>query len=288
MPGSTLVMKKDPIGETLWQKSTFQMFLLFSKSQKNWISNLDIIKNPKVQNAVNVLSFSDIFSAWFSAWISANSSTDKSLNVIESCFDPVFSSCVWSQTSELEDLLEDLQSGAQQQQLFSGQPPVRRPASSSTSSSSVPPGSSVDKQSIISDILQMTDSSGSSPPTQHRAFPPIGPAGTSANTFILEYMHTKLYITHKINKNFFLPAGFNGARPGQPGRGAAPVRSTSLDGSMGPNPNAGRPFPPQHRNNGPYSILQQQQQGMMGSHAGMANQAAMANPGQTGEEIVSC
>ncbi|XP_070774696.1 nuclear receptor coactivator 2-like [Enoplosus armatus] len=156
------------------------------------------------------------------------------------------------QTSELEDLLEDLQSGGQQQ-LFVSQPPVRRPASSSSSSSSVPPGSSVDKQTIISNILQMTDSSGSSssPPNQHRAFPPISPA-----------------------------TGFNGARPGQPGRGAPPVRSTSLDSSMGPNPNAGRPFPPQHRNNGPYSLLQQQQQqGMMGTHAGMANQAAMVNPG---------
>uniref|UniRef100_A0A3Q1C124 Nuclear receptor coactivator 2 n=1 Tax=Amphiprion ocellaris TaxID=80972 RepID=A0A3Q1C124_AMPOC len=59
------------------------------------------------------------------------------------------------QTSELEDLLEDLQSVA----------------SSSSSSSSVAPGSSVDKQTIISDILQMTDSSSS--PNQHRTFPPI-------------------------------------------------------------------------------------------------------------------
>uniref|UniRef100_A0AAQ5YHH0 Nuclear receptor coactivator 2 n=1 Tax=Amphiprion ocellaris TaxID=80972 RepID=A0AAQ5YHH0_AMPOC len=66
------------------------------------------------------------------------------------------------QTSELEDLLEDLQSVA----------------SSSSSSSSVAPGSSVDKQTIISDILQMTDSSSS--PNQHRTFPPISPAGTSA------------------------------------------------------------------------------------------------------------
>ncbi|XP_068582220.1 nuclear receptor coactivator 2-like isoform X2 [Cebidichthys violaceus] len=164
---------------------------------------------------------------------------------------------VADQTSELEDLLEDLQGGGQQQ-LFAAQPPVRGPASSSSSSSSsstsVAPGSSVDKQSIISDILQMTDSSsgggGRSPPNQHRAFPPIS------------------------------PAGFNSARPGQPGRGAPPVRIASLDGSVGPTPNAGRPFPPQHRNNGPYSLLQQQQQqGMMGTHAGMTNQAVMANPG---------
>ncbi|XP_074545194.1 nuclear receptor coactivator 2-like isoform X2 [Halichoeres trimaculatus] len=159
------------------------------------------------------------------------------------------------QTSELEDLLEDLQSGGQQQQqqqMFGAQPPVRRPATSS-SSSSVPPGSSADKQTIIGNILQMGDaiatSSSSSPPNQHRAFPPLG------------------------------PAGYNGARQIQPGRVAPPVRSGSLDGSMGPNPNAGRPFPPQHRNNAPYSLLQQQQQGMMGTHAGMANQAGMANPG---------
>uniref|UniRef100_A0AAQ5YZH2 Nuclear receptor coactivator n=1 Tax=Amphiprion ocellaris TaxID=80972 RepID=A0AAQ5YZH2_AMPOC len=80
-----------------------------------------------------------------------------------------------------------------------------------------------------------------------------------------------------------LPAGFNGSRPGQPTQGAPPIRSLSLDNSMGPNPNTARPFPPQHRNNSPYSLLQQQQQqqqqSMMGTHAGMANQAAMANTG---------
>ncbi|XP_026230550.1 nuclear receptor coactivator 2-like isoform X2 [Anabas testudineus] len=149
------------------------------------------------------------------------------------------------QTSELEDLLEDLQNGTQQQ-LCGGQPPARGPAISSSSSSSMPPGSSVDKQSIISDILQMTDSSSTSPHNRHRPFP---------------------------------PAGFNGVRPGQPGRGAPPVRSMSLDSSMVPSPT--RPFPSQHRNNSPYSLLQQQQQqqGMMGTHAGMTNPTAMANPG---------
>lgn len=83
-------------------------------------------------------------------------------------------------------------------------------------------------------------------------------------------------------------AGFSGARPGQLGRGAPPARSSSLDGGMGPNPSAGRPFPPQHRNNAPYSLLQQkqQQQGMMGTS--MASQAVMANSGQAGEEIPSC
>ncbi|KAM8849920.1 nuclear receptor coactivator 2-like isoform 3-T5 [Spinachia spinachia] len=139
------------------------------------------------------------------------------------------------QASELEDLLEDLQSGAQQQ-LFAGQPPASCPSSSAA------PGSSVDKQSIISDILQMAD--GGRSPNPHRAFPPSG------------------------------AASFNSARHGQLGRGAAPVRIASLDSSVGPN--ASRPFPPQHRNNGPYSLMQQ---GMMGAHAGMANQAVMANAG---------
>uniref|UniRef100_A0A3Q2ECM0 Nuclear receptor coactivator n=1 Tax=Cyprinodon variegatus TaxID=28743 RepID=A0A3Q2ECM0_CYPVA len=132
------------------------------------------------------------------------------------------------QPSELEDLLEDLQNSSQQQ-LFPSQPP-----SSSSSSSAVPAGSSVDKQTIISDILQMNDtSSSSSSPSQHRAFPPIGP-------------------------------------------GAPPVRSMSLDNSMGSSPT--RPLPPQHRNNGPYPL---QQQGMMGTHTSM-NQAAGPNTGLRG------
>uniref|UniRef100_A0A1A8J042 Nuclear receptor coactivator n=1 Tax=Nothobranchius kuhntae TaxID=321403 RepID=A0A1A8J042_NOTKU len=147
------------------------------------------------------------------------------------------------QASELEDLLDDLQSDDQQQHLFPTQPP-----SSSSSSSAVPPGSSVDKQTIISDILQMNDSSSS--PSQHRAFPPL------------------------------CPASFNGARLEQPSQGAPPVRSMSLDGSMGTSPT--RSFPPQHRNKAPYSLLQQQQQGMMGTHSIMSNQAGMANTGIRG------
>ncbi|XP_028987091.1 nuclear receptor coactivator 2-like isoform X2 [Betta splendens] len=146
------------------------------------------------------------------------------------------------QTSELEDLLEDLQNGGQQQQLCAAQPPARGPSSSS--SSSVQQSPSVDKASDINDFLQMTNSSSStSPHSRHRGFP---------------------------------PAGFNGARMGQPGRGAAPARTMSVDSSMVPSPT--RPFPPQHRNISPYSLLQQQQQGMMGAHTSMAN-PAMANPG---------
>ncbi|KAM4604782.1 LOW QUALITY PROTEIN: nuclear receptor coactivator 2-like [Polymixia lowei] len=159
------------------------------------------------------------------------------------------------QASELEDLLDDLQSGGQQQ-LFQGQPAARGVSSSSSSSSStsssLPPASSVDKHAIINDLLQMTDGSHASPPAgpatpaQHRAF-----SGMS-------------------------PAHFNGARLTQPARGVPPARTVSLESSMGPG--AARHLPPQHRNNGPYSLLQQQQ-GMMGTHGGVANQAAMANAG---------
>ncbi|XP_017285058.1 nuclear receptor coactivator 2 isoform X2 [Kryptolebias marmoratus] len=144
------------------------------------------------------------------------------------------------QASELEDLLEDLQNGSQQQHLFPSQPP-----SSSSSSSTVPPAASVDKQTIISDILQLNE--GSSSPTQHRTFPPVG------------------------------PASFNSARAEQPCQGAPPVRSMTLDSSMGTSPT--RPFPPQHRNNGPYLL---QQQGMMGTHPAMTNQAGVANTGIRG------
>ncbi|XP_030607204.1 nuclear receptor coactivator 2-like isoform X2 [Archocentrus centrarchus] len=156
------------------------------------------------------------------------------------------------QANELEDLLENLQSGGQEQQpLFPSQPSARGADPSSSSSSSVPPAPSVDKQTMISDILQMKDSS--SPPSQHRTFPPVG------------------------------PPSFNGARPSHSVQGAPPIRNMSLESSMGPSPNTTRPFPPQHRNNSPYSLMQQQQQqGMMGPHMGMANQAAMANTGMRG------
>ena len=83
------------------------------------------------------------------------------------------------QTSELEDLLEDLQNGAQQQQQqqqFGGPAPARRPAIPPSSSSVAAAGSSADKPAIISTLVQMSDSSSSSPPSQHRGFPPISPA----------------------------------------------------------------------------------------------------------------
>lgn len=76
--------------------------------------------------------------------------------------------CVCMQSSALEDILDDLQC-SQQQQLFSGQHqqqsrPVSLPAN-------------VDKQSIINDILQMTEnnSSPTGTNTQQKAFPGMGP-----------------------------------------------------------------------------------------------------------------
>lgn len=72
-----------------------------------------------------------------------------------------------------------------------------------------------------------------------------------------------------------MSAGFNGARAEQ--QGAPPVRSLSLDSSMGTSPT--RPFPPHHRHNAPYTLLQQQ--GMMGTHPNLANQAGAANTGRS-------
>ncbi|XP_061549515.1 nuclear receptor coactivator 2-like isoform X2 [Phycodurus eques] len=170
--------------------------------------------------------------------------------------DPAFNMA--DQTSELEDLLDDLQGSAHHHhhqhqqhhhQLFPRPPSLSRgvPASSSSSSSSsssaAPPGFSADKQNIVGDILHMMDGAHGdhgSPPPQHRAFPAISPAA---------------------------PVG--GARPGQPARGTPLGRSLSQDGI------AARPLAPQHRNsnniNNPYSLLQQQQQGMMGNHVAAAN-----------------
>ncbi|XP_061776748.1 nuclear receptor coactivator 2-like [Nerophis ophidion] len=88
------------------------------------------------------------------------------------------------QTSELEDLLEGLQGGGQQ--LFPRQPPCRGPTAASATSSSVAPGFSMDKQSIIGDILQMMDSGHGSPPPQHRAFPGQPARVTSARSTSLD------------------------------------------------------------------------------------------------------
>uniref|UniRef100_A0A8C8CJN4 Nuclear receptor coactivator n=1 Tax=Oncorhynchus tshawytscha TaxID=74940 RepID=A0A8C8CJN4_ONCTS len=141
------------------------------------------------------------------------------------------------QSSELEDILDDLQC-SQQQQLFSGQHhqqqsrPVSLPAN-------------VDKQSIINDILQMTEnnSSPTGTNTQQKAFPGMD---------------------------------FNGPRMGLPGR-VPPVRSMSLDQSNMSANGSPRPFP-LPRNSSPYSVMQQQ--AMMGNHGMLQSQANMGNAGK--------
>ncbi|XP_064189129.1 nuclear receptor coactivator 2 isoform X2 [Anguilla rostrata] len=107
----------------------------------------------------------------------------------------------------------------------------------------------VDKQSIINDILQMTGEGGPSAASlgSQKGFPGMG------------------------------PGNFSGPRPGQPGRGP-PARSVSLDMNMSSQASPGA-FPTL-RNNGPYSVMQQQ--GMMGNHGMMANQANLVGAGMRG------
>ncbi|XP_071780094.2 nuclear receptor coactivator 2 isoform X3 [Centroberyx gerrardi] len=143
------------------------------------------------------------------------------------------------QSSELDDILNDLQNA--QPQLFCEPRPVSLP-------------SAMDKQNIINDILQMSETNPSlAAQQQHRAMGPgVG------------------------------PANFAGVRPSQPVRGL-PVRSVSLDMNMSPQqPSLQYPI----RATSPYTLMQQQQQqqqqGMVGSHGMMANQANMVNTGLMG------
>ncbi|XP_074549162.1 nuclear receptor coactivator 2 isoform X3 [Halichoeres trimaculatus] len=108
--------------------------------------------------------------------------------------------------------------------------------------------SPMDKQNIINDILQMSENNPAmAAQQQHRAM------GTG-----------------------MAPTNFGGVRPGQPGRGL-PVRSVSLDMNVSPQqPSLQYPM----RATSPYTLMQQQQQqGMVGNHGMMANQAGMVNTG---------
>ncbi|XP_028288395.1 nuclear receptor coactivator 2 isoform X2 [Parambassis ranga] len=138
------------------------------------------------------------------------------------------------QSSELDDILNDLQNA--QPQLFCEPRPVSLP-------------SPMDKQNIINDILQMSETNPAMPPQQqpHRGI------GTGMG-----------------------PTNFGGVRPSQPGRGL-PVRSMSLDMNVSPQqPSLQYPI----RATSPYTLMQQQQQqGMVGNHNMMANQAGMVNAG---------
>uniref|UniRef100_A0A4W5LFM0 Nuclear receptor coactivator 2 n=1 Tax=Hucho hucho TaxID=62062 RepID=A0A4W5LFM0_9TELE len=133
-----------------------------------------------------------------------------------------------SRSSALEDILEDLQCRQHHQQQSR---PVSLPAN-------------VDKQSIINDILQMTENNSS-------------PTGTN---------------THQ---KAFPGMDFNGPRMGHLGQ-QPPVRSMSLDQSNMSAHGSPRPFPPP-RNSSPYSVMQQQ--AMMGNHGMLQNQANMGNAG---------
>uniref|UniRef100_A0A4W6DWX5 Nuclear receptor coactivator n=1 Tax=Lates calcarifer TaxID=8187 RepID=A0A4W6DWX5_LATCA len=132
-------------------------------------------------------------------------------------------------SSELDDILNDLQNA--QPQLFCEPRPVSLP-------------SPMDKQNIINDILQMSETN---------------PA------IVAQQQHRGI------------SADFGGVRPGQPGRGL-PVRSVSLDMNVSPQ-QASLQYP--IRATSPYTLMQQQQQqGMVGNHGMMANQAGMVNTGR--------
>ncbi|XP_070841812.1 nuclear receptor coactivator 2 isoform X3 [Chaetodon trifascialis] len=138
------------------------------------------------------------------------------------------------QSSELDDILNDLQNA--QPQLFCEPRPVSLP-------------SPMDKQNIINDILQMSETNPAmaAQQQQHRGI------GTGMG-----------------------PTNFGGVRPSQPGRGL-PVRSVSLDMNVSPQqPSLQYPI----RATSPYTLIQQQQQqGIVGSHGMIANQAGMVSTG---------
>ncbi|XP_075936806.1 nuclear receptor coactivator 2 isoform X4 [Anarhichas minor] len=142
------------------------------------------------------------------------------------------------QSSELDDILNDLQNA--QPQLFCEPRPVSLP-------------SPMDKQNIINDILQMSETNpgAAAQQQQHRGI------GTGMG-----------------------PTNFAGVRPGQPGRGL-PVRSVSLDMNVSPQqPSLQYPI----RATSPYTLMQQQQQqqqqqGMVGSHGMMVSTGLMAPGG---------
>uniref|UniRef100_A0A6Q2XDQ5 Nuclear receptor coactivator n=1 Tax=Esox lucius TaxID=8010 RepID=A0A6Q2XDQ5_ESOLU len=152
------------------------------------------------------------------------------------------------QSSELEDILDDLQC-SQQQQLFSSQQQQQQQQQQSRPMS-LP--ANVDKQSIINDILQMTENNSS-------------PTGTNTQQKIVVQPFCSLTLPD-----------FNGPRMGQPGRGP-PIRNLSLDQSnMAPH-GSPRPSFPAPRNNSSYAVMQQQ--AMMGNHGMLQNPANLGNAG---------
>uniref|UniRef100_A0A7N8XMF4 Nuclear receptor coactivator n=1 Tax=Mastacembelus armatus TaxID=205130 RepID=A0A7N8XMF4_9TELE len=135
----------------------------------------------------------------------------------------------YDRSSELEDILNDLQNA--QPQLFCGSRPVSLP-------------SPMDKQNIIADILQMSETN----------------PGMAAQPRGIEAIMG--------------PTNLGAVRPGQSCR-VLPVRSVSLDMNVLPQqPSLQYPI----RASSPYTITPQQQQ-TVGSHSMMTNQANMVNTG---------
>uniref|UniRef100_A0AAQ6IHF1 Nuclear receptor coactivator 2 n=1 Tax=Anabas testudineus TaxID=64144 RepID=A0AAQ6IHF1_ANATE len=151
------------------------------------------------------------------------------------------------QTSELEDLLEDLQNGTQQQ--LCG-------------------GSSVDKQSIISDILQMTDSSSTSPHNRHRPFPPAVThelTSASQNPELIRIMFL-----------FYMPSEMEMANPAYPQQvppnQTAPWPDRMMMDHYGNHSNTKFPSRP------PYSIQQEDGMGCCGPGSeSQADEGALLN-----------
>ncbi|XP_035474587.2 nuclear receptor coactivator 2 isoform X4 [Scophthalmus maximus] len=145
------------------------------------------------------------------------------------------------QSSELDDILNDLQNA--QPQLFCEPRPVSLP-------------SPMDKQNIINDILQMSENN---------------PAMVAQ-----QQQQQQQQQQHRAIGTGMGPTNFGVVRPGQPVRGL-PVRSVSLEMNVSPQPPTLQ-YP--IRATSPYTLMQQQQQqGMVGSHGMMANQAGMVNAG---------
>uniref|UniRef100_A0A8C8LN45 Nuclear receptor coactivator n=1 Tax=Oncorhynchus tshawytscha TaxID=74940 RepID=A0A8C8LN45_ONCTS len=149
-------------------------------------------------------------------------------------------------SSALEDILDDLQC-RQQQQLFSGQHHQQqsRPVSLPTN---------VDKQSIINDILQMTEnnSSPTGTNTQQKAFPGIGPGRLPQAS---------------------MQQGWGPQGP----MGHALQQRMGPDGRMVPNLSAGVPMRPSNQQPGPRQMVPMQ---MMGNVQSDMEMAGPPYPGQ--------
>ncbi|XP_030204203.1 nuclear receptor coactivator 2 isoform X2 [Gadus morhua] len=184
------------------------------------------------------------------------------------------------QSSELDDILNDLQNAPP---LFGEQRPVSLP-------------SPMDKQNIINDILQMSESGDPARVAQqqqqhqhqqqHQQQQQNQQLQQQQQQQQQQHQQQQQQQQHQQQQSRPMgpgmgPGNFGGVRPNQPGRGA-PMRSVSLDMSMSPqNPSLQYPL----RATSPYTLIQQQQQqqqGMMGTHGMLSSPAGMVNAGLIG------